>query len=229
MPRTRGRTDRHEFIGLILQPTSHADMDAPRKSRSRASERRPPVPRSRDEGRAKRAQPSAACARLFYIDPALIGALPRWEAALDECAQMGFDTVLIAPPFALGATRDPFLAGDYACTNASLEWDADATTALGALAERCAAHGLELELDVRLDVCASENPDALAEPDLYVTRALRADEPPDPRRIAATPAAAVARFDDAARAAELAAIWIERLSAWREAGIAGFRFLAPQR
>ena len=204
-------------------------MDAPRKSRSRAGERRPPVPRTRGEERTERTQPSAACARIFYMDPALIGALPRWDAPLDDCARMGFDTVLIAPPFAPGATRDPFLAGDYARTNASLEWERDAVSALGALAERCAARGLGLELDVRLDASAAENPAVRAEPDLYRLRALRDGEPPDPRRIAEAPAAAVARFDDTAHAARLGDIWIERLRKWRDAGVTGFRFLAPQR
>src|SRR3954454_13738293 len=128
-------------------------MDAPRKSRSRASERRPPVPRHRGEGRAKRAQ-QVACARIFYVNPALIGALPRWDAVLDDCARMRFDTIAIAPPFAPGATRDPYLAGDYAQTNAALEWDHDAISALAALARRCSARGLRLELDVRLDACA---------------------------------------------------------------------------
>src|SRR3954471_1641043 len=203
-------------------------MDAPRKNRSRTSERRPPAPRSRSQGSAKRTQ-QAASARIFYASPALIGALPRWDAVLDDCARMRFDTIAIAPPFAPGATRDPFLAGDYAKTNAALEWDHDAISALAALARRCGARGLQLEVDVRLDACASENPDVLSAPDLYATRALLEDEPPDPRRIAAAPAAAVARFDDVSRATALAELWNRRLRTWRDAGIAGFRFLAPQR
>jgi starch synthase (maltosyl-transferring) len=48
-------------------------------------------------------------------------------------------------------------------------------------------------------------------------------------RIAEAPAAAVARFDDTAHAARLGDIWIERLREWRDAGVTGFRFLAPQR
>jgi starch synthase (maltosyl-transferring) len=216
-----------------LLPILHADTGAPssRRSKPRSAERggapargAGPTQKSRSHTQAQITAP-----RAYYIPPLLVGALPRWERVLDDCAAMRFDTVLIAPPFAVGPMHDPFTAGDYACSHPALEWESDATAALASLAELCAARGLALALDLVLDACAAGNPDVSARPELYALRATAEAEPPDPRRPSATQTTALARFDDSAAREMLLEIWTPRLQRWIDAGVAGFRCLAPQR
>ncbi|HEY0180539.1 MAG TPA: maltotransferase domain-containing protein, partial [Dokdonella sp.] len=98
------------------------------------------------------------------------------------------------------------------------------------LAAACAEHGLALWLDFAPDVCAASGTDARARPALYdVLSAIPDAEPPDPRRPPQRSRAASARFADVQAAADLGALWRERLRGWIDVGVGGFRCVAPQR
>ncbi|HVA56247.1 MAG TPA: maltotransferase domain-containing protein [Gammaproteobacteria bacterium] len=167
--------------------------------------------------------------RAYYIDPLLIATPQRWTEVLADCASMGFDTVVIAPPNESALAYDRFLILDYARPHPQLGWADDTTAALADLARVCKAHGLALVLDIALDRCAAANPDVAEHPQLYTLCTPPDVQPPDPRTPSATLLAAAARFGDADAADELKGIWQWRMNAWLEAGVAGFRCLFPQR
>ncbi len=159
--------------------------------------------------------------RIYYLSPLLAGPLAGWRAHLERVARLGFDHVLIAPPFATGPSGDMFLPADYERINESLEWAGDADAALAAIASDCAAFGLTPLLDVVLDQVAAGSPLAIANPHLFGTPDERTAL--DPRGPAGNFEAARLR-PDALGAPEW---WAERLGGWLRGGIGGFRIVSP--
>jgi starch synthase (maltosyl-transferring) len=159
--------------------------------------------------------------RVYYLSPLLAGPLSWWRAHFERIARLGFDHVLIAPPFATGPSGDIFLPADYQRVNHSLEWPGDADAALSAIASDCAAFGLTPLLDVVLDQVAAGSPLAAANPDLFAT--------PD-ERAALDPRGPGGNFE-AARlrpgAPGVSEAWAERLGGWLHMGIGGFRIVSP--
>ncbi|TCH98415.1 DUF3416 domain-containing protein [Roseococcus sp. SYP-B2431] len=131
---------------------------------------------------------------------------------------MGFDAVVLAPPFATGPDNSLFLTADHRALHARL----GGGDALAGLAETCrlaGEAGLAVLLDLptdRLDGAAA----ILAEHPDWRRGDPSAGLPPDPRR----------PFDHGAPLARpapdaLRAWWLARLREWAGAGIRGFRCL----
>src|SRR5271166_1683039 len=166
------------------------------------------------------AGPAASAApRIYYASPLLCGPLRDWPAILDRAARLGFDHLLIAPPFAPGRTGSMFLAADFARLHPLLAWERDAASGLRWLADECRARDLRLMLDVVPDRLAAGSVAAREAADLFAGPEAMAAL--DPRHGHGGSEAARARFD----ADGLVPWWTGRLAGWAEAGISGFRLL----
>jgi starch synthase (maltosyl-transferring) len=160
--------------------------------------------------------------RIYHFSPLLAGPLSQWDGHLQRAAQLGFSHLLLAPVF---EAADLFAVRDYDRPLARLDSGSDAPATLAAIAAACARHGLVPLLDVMPDHVAADGRVAAERPDLF-----RSPDPAralDPRGYAPEGNIAVARYDDAAEA--LADWWAERLLAWHQAGMAGFRFASLRR
>ena len=160
--------------------------------------------------------------RIYYLSPLLAGPLAGWRAHFERIARLGFDHVLIAPPFATGASGDMFLPADYQRVNDSLEWQGDADAALATIAADCAAFGLTPLLDVVLDQVAAASPLAAANPD-SVRHARRTRGPRSARAGRQFRGGAPDPRARRARASGGPSGWA---AGWR-AGIGGFRIVSP--
>ncbi|MGN5354271.1 hypothetical protein ACQ4P5_19895 [Ralstonia sp. L16] len=78
---------------------------------------------------------------ICYVHPLQLGRLDRWDGVLDRIASLGFDHVLMAPPFAVGAAGNVFVTRDHAQLHAALG-GGPADAALAKLAEGCRSRGL---------------------------------------------------------------------------------------
>lgn len=163
--------------------------------------------------------------RIYLLHPLLVGALPRWDGAFARAAELGFDTALIAPPFAAGPTGNIFHLADPGAPHPILEASGDATATLAELAAKAKAAGLALYLDIVLDRVAAEGA-MRAEHRAW----FEGDGPsglPDPRHAPPEQGTVRPRWEDPAVAEALGGWWEERLRGFTEAGIAGFRCNAP--
>src|SRR5579885_897634 len=167
---------------------------------------------------------SMSQARFYYLHPLLAGPTELWGGHFARAAAMGFDAVVVAPPFRAGQRGDLFRTADHDRLDPRLG-DASAGAALAQAAEAAADRRLRLFLDLVLDEVAAESPLARGEAGWY--RAEADDEPPDPRR--PPPQPDLARLCPGAERSGLAACWAARLAEWADAGVAGFRCLRPQR
>jgi len=163
--------------------------------------------------------------RLYHLHPLLLGPLPAWDAAFAQAASLGFDTVLLAPPFAPGSSGNLYHLGDPDRPHPILESMADATATLALLAERARGHGLALFLDILPARVAADGALAAAEPGWFEDAA--GSGPPDPRRPPPDRGALRPRWDDPGVADALHGWWEDRLRRWAAAGVAGFRCNAP--
>lgn len=161
----------------------------------------------------------ALAPQIYYLHPLLAGKLDRWAEHLDHVAALGFDHLLLAPPFLPGNTGDLFLTADYQRLHPALATDQDSTIALASPAAECRSRGLALLLDVVLAEVAAGSPLARSHPDLFQSP----DEfnTFDPRGVSGRLEAARSRFD----ASGLVPWFARLLSGWLAAGVAGFRFV----
>ena len=169
--------------------------------------------------------PAARLPRLYHLHPLLVGALPAWDAAFERAAGLGFDAVLLAPPFAPGGSGNIFRLGDPDRPHPILEAPGEATETLAWLAERARAHGLSLWLDIAPSRVAADGALAAAEPGWFEDAGAHA--PPDPRRPPPERDVLHPRWQDPAVAAAVGAWWEDRLRRWAQAGVAGFRCDLP--
>jgi starch synthase (maltosyl-transferring) len=165
--------------------------------------------------------PAMHATRLYYLHPLLAGPVDAWARQLDRAAEMLFDAVVVAPPFATGRACDLFLTADHDRLDRRLG-AGGAVTALARFAEDCRSRQLLPTLDIVVDRVAVEHAaDGLSS--WY--RSDPADELPDPRRPPQRP-------DDARLSAEsdltgAADWWARRFVEWIDAGIADFRCIRP--
>ncbi len=145
----------------------------------------------------------------------------EWPPLLAEIGRLGFDHVLVAPPFATGPGGDLFLPADYRRIDARLDWEGDADEALRTVSTACAKNGLTLLLDVVLDQVAARSPEAARHPDLFATSDNASAL--DPRGSGGNFEAATLR----AGATGVSAWWAAQLARWVRAGVGGFRILPP--
>ncbi|WP_235907845.1 alpha-1,4-glucan--maltose-1-phosphate maltosyltransferase [Siccirubricoccus phaeus] len=158
--------------------------------------------------------------RLYLINPLLVGALPQWDGLFAHIAALGFDSALLAPPFAPGAEGSLFRIADPDAPHPILEAPGDAAEALRLLAEKARAQGLALYLDLVLDRVAADGVLARSQPGWVTSPA----DLPDPRLPPDTQGLAWLRWEDGVGEA-LYAWWEARLRRYVAAGIAGFRCL----
>lgn len=165
--------------------------------------------------------PARPAPNIYYLSPLLAGPLGHWAEILERIARLGFDHVLISPPFATGASLDLFLPADYARLDPRLGWSGSAEAGLARIVEHARGYGLAVLLDVVVDQAASGSPLARANPTIFADF--------DPER-ALDPRGASGNFEAARirpEAPELALWWAGQIRAWDRIGIAGFRIVAP--
>jgi starch synthase (maltosyl-transferring) len=165
--------------------------------------------------------------KIYYFHPLQAGPRDAWPRYFGRCRQMGFTGVLAAPVFAPGARGDIFLAGDHEHANPLLGGRIEADALIARLAQGCAEHGLDLLLDVVIGRLAPEADLARSNPGWFQIAGSDGARI-DPRATLGEPQAAYTRFADPIVAKAAANWWIDRLRRLAQAGVSGFRCLAPQ-
>jgi len=228
-------------------PTDHT------VSPTSAGEAPPPLPHG---NHAAASRTVLFAPRIYYVQPSLLGPLhevkdtlsEEWERTLTRAAAMGFDHLLIAPPFLPGRANDCFITADHhrlcrsllpgaADRHAADGGDApdgktvvpsdvkepDALDWLAALAKASQAHGLTLLLDVVIDRIGNDAGLYRDHPDWF--------HPPgahhgriDPRHDPRADLIAHANFGHPDTQSPLIDWWIRQLRRYAKAGVAGFRF-----
>jgi starch synthase (maltosyl-transferring) len=158
--------------------------------------------------------------RLYHVHPLLAGPLPAWDALFAHIAGLGFDTALLAPPFAAGASGNLLHIADPDAPHPILQAPGDAAETLRILADKARAQGLALYLDLILDRVAGDGVLAKAHP-AWVSGP--ANDLPDPRIPTAERGSAWLRWENPAMAEALLDWWEARLRRFVAAGITGFR------
>ena len=154
----------------------------------------------------------------YYFHPLFVPEPPRWPEEFARIASLGFDAIILAPPFATGSDNSVFLVADHQRLDPRL----GGGDALPALAEACRmarAAGLEVLLDLTTDRLDSDAAVLAGHPEWRRPDPV-AELPPDPRRPIHRGALLSQPAPDALRE-----WWLARLRDWAGAGIRGFRCL----
>ena len=164
--------------------------------------------------------------RIYFIHPLWVGPLSEWDSVLEHVAAMGFDHILIAPPFLPGRTGNLLATADHDKLHPALDDGTHtATQWLAVLARAARTHGLDLLLDVITDRMSADGERCAAQPGWFHPH----DSAPglDPRLPPALDNLVWANFTAPDTAMQLGEWWARRLREWSDAGVAGFRFDAP--
>jgi starch synthase (maltosyl-transferring) len=144
--------------------------------------------------------------RIYYVNPLLLVGEDAWLGAFDHAKALGFNAVLMAPPFVHAPFDSIFYTTDFNRIDPSLRLPNDAEQALAMLASHAGDRDLSLMLDISVHLSLPQAGER--EPSL------------DPRH---SPLAVPrAFFPDDARE-QLIAEWQARLGRWSETGLSGFR------
>lgn len=165
--------------------------------------------------------------RACYLPLSQLRPVAGMAAVFERCAALGFSHVVLPSPLADGDDPGAARLGDPARLGARWDWPGTALEGLSQLAAGARKVGLELVIDLRLDEVEATSPLVAAHPDCFRPRRSSDGPPPDPRRWPSPPTAAIARFRSHPEA--LTRWWRGTLADWRDAGVAGFRCLWPQR
>src|SRR5262245_40807577 len=165
--------------------------------------------------------------RIYFLHGLAAGPLDGWERWLDEAASLGFDHVLISPPFRPGASGDVYRTASHDALDERLGARGDADEVLARLANACAARHLRLLLDLVCDRFACEADLVAAQPGFFAPRR-DGDDVTDPRRDPGEWDSRLARLTGA-RDEPLLEWWRARIARWLELGIGGFRALGLDR
>ena len=181
----------------------------------------PPADRSLPHSQTIRIEDTdQAAPRIYYVHPLLIGSLDDWDKVFDHAADLGFDTVLMAPPFEPGHGGSIFLPRDMERFHTALG-HGSAVDDLARLADSARTRNLALALDVVVDRVASDSAFA-RELGLAVASA----DILDPRQDPADREAVIIPFDMTAPADHpYLSMLSDRLRAFTAAGVSGFRCL----
>ena len=164
---------------------------------------------------------AGGCRRLYYLDPLETAGPEGWEAAFAGIAGLGFETVVLPPPFYPAGSGNRLLIAELDRVHPALGGGPVAPF-LRRLAERARGAGLSVLLDLPFaclaagSAAATQAGSRFGAPDLAGVR--------DPRRQLSTDTAP-ARLHDAAAAQSLGGWWGRMVSDWHELGIAGVRLL----
>ncbi|MBU9281593.1 maltotransferase domain-containing protein [Burkholderia multivorans] len=164
---------------------------------------------------------------LYFCDARLVGPLDAWSATFAHVAGMGFDHVLVGAFWASSPAGFPRHVADFDRPADVFGTRDSALDTFARLAQLAHGHGLRVLLEVVPERVARDNPLRAAHPHWYVERA-HDDALIDPRSAAHAQDIAHANLtDDEARDA-LSAWWRAHLTAYAQAGAAGFLVDAPQ-
>src|SRR5690606_34686595 len=94
----------------------------------------------RDKGPLVRGVP-----RLYYLHPWLAGPVAGWGPLLDRVAAMGFDGVVVAPPWPAG--EDILVSADFERLDPRLGFAGAGLDGIAAIARLCRERGLSAALD----------------------------------------------------------------------------------
>ncbi|MBL0407374.1 DUF3416 domain-containing protein [Microvirga aerilata] len=100
--------------------------------------------------------PDRAPPRIYYVHPLLIGSPDAWDEIFDHAAGLGFDTILMAPPFDPGHGGSVFLPQDMERLHPALG-GGEAVDGIAHLVDQARARNLALALDVVVDRVAAES------------------------------------------------------------------------
>ncbi|MET0427718.1 MAG: maltotransferase domain-containing protein [Microvirga sp.] len=158
--------------------------------------------------------------RIYYVHPLQLGPFAAWDPILDHAAGLGFDAILMAPPFEPGRSGSIFHPRDMERLHPALG-RGNAVEGLARLAEKARTRSLGLMLDVVADRIAADSTFArdlgLTRPDAEVL---------DPRRPPADRDTIVIPLDSADPAGpSYLTMLSHHLRDLADAGLAGFRCL----
>lgn len=212
-----------------MPQTKTPKAPASRKTTAALKAAKPPGSEAKAVARPAARSPGARiyAPAICYLHPLQLGRLDRWNGVLDRIASLGFDHVLIAPPFAVNAGGNVFATRDHAQLHAALG-GGPADAALAALAQACHVRGLTLLLDLVIDRVAADAPLRVDHPDWFTSHAEDGDAL-DPRLPPSHLEVASFRYDDPRCADAILAWWTRQLKTWAALGIGGFRCEAPAR
>ncbi|CAJ0686709.1 Alpha-1,4-glucan:maltose-1-phosphate maltosyltransferase [Ralstonia mannitolilytica] len=213
-----------------MPQTKKPNTTAPRKNTAALKAAKPPGSEARAVARTAdrpRTAPPLYAPAICYLHPLQLGRLDRWEGVLDRIASLGFDHVLMAPPFQTGAAGNVFVTRDHAQLHHALG-GGPADAALATLAQACRARGLTLLLDLVIDRVATDAPLRADHPDWFASHAEDGDAL-DPRLPPSHLEVACFRHDNPHCGDAILAWWTQQLRAWAALGIGGFRCEAPAR
>ena len=167
--------------------------------------------------------------RIYYLHHRLTGSLDALPPHFERIAGLGFDHVLISPPFLTGDDGDVFHPVDH---DRAAEWlggDLSAVNALSRVAEAARGAGLVLLLDLDLTRFSADHPLAGGAPAAFSVKSPGVWRGPvDPRSPPTGGGVAEARLGDPL-GADLVGPWADdHIAAWLDAGVQGFRVLRPE-
>ncbi|MDF2972160.1 MAG: Alpha,4-glucan:maltose-phosphate maltosyltransferase, partial [Microvirga sp.] len=154
------------------------------------------------------------------MHPLLVGPLNNWDDIFDHAASLGFDTILMAPPFEPGHGGSILLPRDMTRLHPDLG-GGEAAEGVARLAEKAGSRTLTLALDLVIDRVAADS-------DFARELGLTASSPDtfDPRQDPAEREAVLVPFDDVDRDDHPhLRILGQRLRDLTQAGVSGFRCL----
>ncbi|AJY10974.1 DUF3416 domain-containing protein [Burkholderia dolosa] len=163
---------------------------------------------------------------LYFCDARLVGPLDAWAPTFAHIAGMGFDHVLIGGFWAASVAGFPRHVADFERPADTFATGDSALDTFSRIAQLAQGHGLRVLLEVVPGRIARDNPLRAAHPDWYVERAYD-DALIDPRVAARELDVAHADIGNDAAADALSAWWCTHLSAYADAGAAGFLVDAP--
>src|ERR1700712_975022 len=89
--------------------------------------------------------------RIYYVHPMMLSGMTEWTVIFDHAADLGFDTILTAPPFLTMEGESVFMSCDFDRLTPSLDSLGLAQQGLGALAAAARNRGLKLMIDLVVD------------------------------------------------------------------------------
>ncbi|MBA4792675.1 MAG: DUF3416 domain-containing protein [Phenylobacterium sp.] len=166
----------------------------------------------------------APAPRVYYAYAPAWGDLCRALADLDRISGLGFDSLLISPPFASGLEDAVFRPVDHDRSVFADEPSTDAV--LSRLAAAAGDLGLRLLIDLDLQRFDAQHPLAQSHPDAFALHRRSAEDGAvDPRRPGPPQGVALARLSDPASAGMILDFFSARTERWFGHGLAGLRLV----
>jgi len=160
---------------------------------------------------------------IYHLHPLVAGPIDTWPAIFARIVAMGFTRVCLAPPFEAGNGGDIFLHATFDRLHPALHFNGSADQGLALMAELASRAGLRLMLDIAPGQIAIDSPLRQQQPNWFTLPGN--GRIADPRRPPLPVGVAVPRFGQKASADAVSEWWVELLTRWTGAGVAGFRCL----